>query len=239
MSDRRADDDTQPIAPRRTLNAPAGASSAGSATQARTQDVPPVRTQDMAPPARTQDMAPSARTQDVPPARTHDVPAARTGVSTGAATVAPPAAAPSAPSSTTPRVTAAPTDRTPPRARSTVRKARLRVARVDPWSVMKMAFALSIALAVVVVVAVVVVWLVLDAAGVWEAINSSVSTVLDNDSGFDVTNYVGLSRVVGVTLVVAVVDVLLLTALATLAAFLYNLAASLLGGLEVTLAEDR
>lgn len=233
MSDRRADDDTQPIAPRRTLNAPAGATSAGSATQARTQDVPPVR---------TQDMGPSVRTQDVPPAAARDVPAAwARNAATGAGTVAPPAAASTAPSAAAQvrQAAPAPVGRRPPRARPTVRKARLRLVRVDPWSVMKMAFALSITLAVVVVVAVVVVWLVLDTAGVWDAINNSVSTVLDSDSGFDVTNYVGLSRVVGVTLVVAVLDVALLTALATLAAFMYNLSASLLGGFEVTLAEDR
>jgi hypothetical protein len=42
----------------------------------------------------------------------------------------------------------------------------------------------------------------------------------------------------GFTMIVAVVDVVLITAIATLGAFLYNLAATLLGGLEVTLAED-
>ncbi len=103
---------------------------------------------------------------------------------------------------------------------------------------MKMAFALSIALAVVTVVAVVIVWLVLNAAGVWDAINESASTLFEGTS-FDVTNYVGLSRVLGATMVLAAVDVVLITALATLGAFLYNLAASLLGGFEVTLAEDR
>ncbi len=51
--------------------------------------------------------------------------------------------------------------------------------------------------------------------------------------------YVGLGRVMGLTLVIAAADVVLLTALATLSAFMYNLAAALLGGLEVTLAEDR
>ena len=39
-------------------------------------------------------------------------------------------------------------------------------------------------------------------------------------------------------MLVAVIDVVLLTAIATLAAFLYNMAAALLGGIEVTLAED-
>ena len=52
------------------------------------------------------------------------------------------------------------------------------------------------------------------------------------------TDYVGMSRVLGFTLLVSVVDVILITALATLSAFLYNLSAALLGGIEVTLAED-
>jgi hypothetical protein len=53
-----------------------------------------------------------------------------------------------------------------------------------------------------------------------------------------VEDYVGMDRVLSFTMLVAVLDVVLLTAIATLGAFLYNLAASLLGGLEVTLAED-
>jgi hypothetical protein len=121
------------------------------------------------------------------------------------------------------------------------RKARLKLTRIDPWSVMKLAFALSIALAIVTVVSVAIVWSVLDAAGVWESINTSVGTVLseDNETQFDVTDYVGTSRVLGLTTIVAAANVVLLTAIATLAAFLYNLAASLLGGLEITLAEDQ
>jgi hypothetical protein len=60
----------------------------------------------------------------------------------------------------------------------------------------------------------------------------------DSTSSFNVKNYVGTSRVLGFTMVVAVVDVVLITAVATLGAFLYNMAAALIGGVEVTLAED-
>ena len=127
----------------------------------------------------------------------------------------------------------------PGRGRGT-RKARLRLTHVDPWSVMKTSFLLSIAFGIVTVIAVAVVWSVLGAAGVWESINNTVQDVLGGESGstFDVENYVGTSRVMGFTMIVAVVDVVLITAIATLGAFLYNLAAALLGGLEVTLAED-
>ncbi|MGD9962036.1 DUF3566 domain-containing protein [Nocardioides sp.] len=120
------------------------------------------------------------------------------------------------------------------------RKARLRLSRVDPWSVMKTAFLLSIALAVVTIVSVVIVWSVLGAAGVWDSINSSVQNVIggQESQNFDVENYVGMSRVMGFTMLVAVIDVVLVTAIATLGAFLYNMSAALLGGIELTLSED-
>ena len=125
--------------------------------------------------------------------------------------------------------------------RGAPRRARLRLTRIDPWSVMKTSFLLSVAFGVVTFVAIFMVWSVLGAAGVWDSINSAVASIVEGDSGnstFDVTDYVGMSRVLGFTLLVAVVDVVLMTAIATLTAFLYNLAAALLGGIEVTLAED-
>lgn len=120
------------------------------------------------------------------------------------------------------------------------RRARLRLTRVDPWSVMKTAFLLSIAFGIVTVVSVLMVWSVLGAAGVWESINQTVQDIVggQDSANFDVENYVGTSRVLGFTMLVAAVDVVLLTAIATLGAFLYNMAAALLGGIEVTLTED-
>jgi hypothetical protein len=120
------------------------------------------------------------------------------------------------------------------------RRARLRLTRIDPWSVMKTAFLLSIAFAVVTIVSVVIVWSVLGAAGVWDSINTSIQNVIggEDSANFDVQNYVGMSRVLGFTMLVSVIDVILLTAIATLGAFLYNMAAALLGGIEVTLVED-
>ncbi|QIK74910.1 DUF3566 domain-containing protein [Nocardioides piscis] len=123
----------------------------------------------------------------------------------------------------------------------TPRRARLRLTRIDPWSVMKTAFLLSVAFGVVTFVAVFMIWTVLGAAGVWDSINATVASVVEGDtssSEFDVTNYLGMGRVLGFTLLVSVIDVILLTAIATLTAFLYNMAAALLGGIEVTLAED-
>ena len=121
------------------------------------------------------------------------------------------------------------------------RRARLRLSRIDPWSVMKVSFLLSIAFGIVTVVSVFLVWSVLGAAGVWDSINNTVSDTVssgNNVSTFDISDYLGMSRVLGFTMLVSVIDVILITAIATLGAFLYNMAASLLGGVEVTLAED-
>ena len=144
-----------------------------------------------------------------------------------------PTAAPTAPAR---RTTAAPAPGRAPR------RARLRLSRIDPWSVMKVSFLLSIAFGIVTVVSVFMVWSVLGAAGVWDSINNTVSDTVSSGnnvtSDFNIEDYLGLSRVLGFTMLVSVIDVVLITAIATLGAFLYNMAASLLGGIEVTLAED-
>ena len=121
------------------------------------------------------------------------------------------------------------------------RKARLVLGRVDPWSVMKLSFLLSIALAVVLMVAVAVLWSVLDSMGVFDSVGRTVESVTrerDTAQGFDILAYVGFQRVMTLTALLTGINIILMTALCTLGAFLYNLAASLVGGLHVTLTED-
>jgi hypothetical protein len=128
-----------------------------------------------------------------------------------------------------------------PAARVRARRARLVLSRVDPWSVMKLAFLLSIALAIVAVVAVFVLWSVLDAMGVFDSVGSTVESVTrsqDNAQGINILDYVGLGKVLSITMVLSAVNAVLLTALCTLSAFLYNMAASLVGGLHLTFTED-
>ncbi|MGW2849778.1 DUF3566 domain-containing protein [Streptomyces sp. NPDC001274] len=126
--------------------------------------------------------------------------------------------------------------RTTPR----TRKARLRVAKADPWSVMKVSFLLSIALGICTVVASAVLWMVMDAMGVFEAVGGTISeaTGSSDGAGFDLQAFLSLPKVLIFTSVIAVIDVVLATALATLGAFIYNLSAGFVGGVELTLAED-
>jgi hypothetical protein len=128
----------------------------------------------------------------------------------------------------------------PAETHGTGRRASLRLVHIEPWSVTRLAFAISVAMMIVGVVAVTIFWLVLDATGVWGQVNDSVTSVLsDNSSSFNITDYLGFGRMVGLTLVLSAINVLLMTALATIGAHLYNLAAQLLGGVEVTFSEER
>ncbi|MGW7238833.1 DUF3566 domain-containing protein [Streptomyces sp. NPDC054804] len=126
--------------------------------------------------------------------------------------------------------------RTAPR----TRKARLRVAKADPWSVMKVSFLLSIALGICSIVASAVLWMVLDAMGVFSTVGGTISeaTGSNESNGFDLQSFLSLPHVLMFTAIIAVIDVVLATALATLGAFIYNLSAGFVGGIELTLAED-
>jgi len=126
--------------------------------------------------------------------------------------------------------------RTTPR----IRKARLRVAKADPWSVMKVSFLLSIALGICTIVASAVLWMVMDAMGVFSTVGGTISeaTGSNESNGFDLQSFLSLPHVLMFTSIIAVIDVVLATALATLGAFIYNLSAGFVGGIELTLAED-
>lgn len=126
-----------------------------------------------------------------------------------------------------------------PASNASGRQASLRLNHVEPWSVARIAFAISVAMMIVGVVAMTIFWVVLNLVGVWDQVNEAVTSVLSDDSSsFNITDYLGFWRLIGLTLVLSAINVVLTTALATIGAHLYNLAAQVLGGVEVTFSEE-
>ncbi len=118
------------------------------------------------------------------------------------------------------------------------RRARLYVSRLDPWSVTKAAFILSLAIGIVLVVAVTAVWFILDRTGVIASLSGTVTDVVGSTSGLDLITSLGFGQVIGATLVLASVEIVLVSALAGLFTILYNLTMGITGGVEVVLSED-
>ena len=126
-----------------------------------------------------------------------------------------------------------------PAPKAKVRRARLLVSKVDPWSVLKMAFLLSVALGIVTVVAAIVLWTVLDLTGIFDQVDSLLGTLAGSEGGgFELKKIASLGQVASFATIIAVVNVVLLTALSMLSAVLYNISATLVGGIGVTLTDD-
>ena len=125
-----------------------------------------------------------------------------------------------------------------PAPRAKVRRARLVVSKVDTWSVLKLAFLLSVALGIITVVASLVLWLVLDLTGLFQGINELLSMLGGSAEGADIKKFLSLGNTALFSTLISVVNVILLSALSVLGALLYNIAASLIGGIGVTLTDD-
>ena len=87
------------------------------------------------------------------------------------------------------------------------------------------------------VVAVATVWFVLDQMYVFAELEELLATI-GSASFLELMQLLEFDRVMSLAAIVAVLDVLLLTVLGAVWAFLYNLAAALVGGLTVTFTDD-
>ncbi len=114
-------------------------------------------------------------------------------------------------------------------------RASMQIRRVDPWSTLKVSAVLSVALFFVWMIAVAFLYLVLGGMGVWNKLNSNVGDLLNNTGG--TAELVSSGTIFGGAVLIGLVNIVLMTAAATIGAFIYNLTTDLIGGVEVTLAD--
>jgi hypothetical protein len=186
--------------------------------------------------------APAGRNGPVPPAPfgartqfpgtgTQFPPHGAPSAASGAPMPGPGAAMPGAAAPTSRRATASKSARSDgPRG---PRRARLQLRHIDPWTVLKFSCVLSIALFFVWLIVIGVLFGVLDAAGVVNKINDTVTTINGNGSQAPVTAGI----VFGGAAIIGVVNIVLFIALSTIGSVVYNLCADLVGGIELTLSE--
>lgn len=121
------------------------------------------------------------------------------------------------------------------------RKARVLLSRIDPLSAVKIGFLLSIAAGIMLVVAIHVLWQVLASMGFFVLVQDWVSRLFtEGDQGqeLNILQFVEYSKIMSATVLIAVVNVVLLTGLSAVWALLYNFISRVVGGIYVTLTDD-
>ena len=124
-------------------------------------------------------------------------------------------------------------------ARRSRRQAHLTLARVEPWSVMKFSFVVSVVAFVILFVAIAVLYMALSGLGVFTSLQHTVSTITSSQgsSGTNISKWFSASRILGYTGMLGAFNIVLITAMSTIGAVVYNLIAHTVGGVEITLRE--
>ncbi|WP_227997803.1 DUF3566 domain-containing protein [Nocardia australiensis] len=114
-------------------------------------------------------------------------------------------------------------------------RATVQIRRIDPWSTLKISLVISVAMFFVWMLAVGLLYIVLEGMGVWERLNNTFTDMVSQDSGS--VGLIDVGTVFGYAGVIGLINVVLFTALGTVATFIYNQCCDLVGGIQVTLAD--
>lgn len=117
------------------------------------------------------------------------------------------------------------------------RRASLQLRYLEPWSVLKVSLVLSVAGFLAWMVAVGVLYSILGGMGVWDQLNGTYSDLTSVNDPQASQDLISAGGVFGVAALVGMVNIVLITAMCTVGAFIYNASADLAGGIEVTLSE--
>ncbi len=218
-----------------STQSPGAQSSSGYAPTTSSPPTSAIPTNGRPPNARTT-TPPGARTK--PPQQPWTVPPSRgpsAGPSGAPAAVRPPVASGSATGPTTATTTGSRKAAGARRGARGPRQARLQLRHVDTWSALKISLVLSVVMFFVWMVAVGILYGVLSGLNVFDEINTLWGQLGSEEGGTSELVTPGL--IFGGAALIGAVNIVLFTALATMATYIYNLSADLVGGLEVTLTE--
>lgn len=118
------------------------------------------------------------------------------------------------------------------------RKVRVLLSRIDPWSALKIGFLVAIAFGIMTVVAMHILWMALNQMDTFVTIQEWVSKLFTQDQEVNILQFFAYSKVMSATLLVAVVNVVLISGLSVIAAFIYNMISRVVGGVYMTLTDD-
>ncbi|WP_168582853.1 DUF3566 domain-containing protein [Gephyromycinifex aptenodytis] len=120
------------------------------------------------------------------------------------------------------------------------RRVKLTFSRIDPFSVMKISFLLSVSMGIAAVVVVAALWMMLQGMGVFSTLNDTLNELAAStnaERSINVLELLSFMRVISLAIVLGVANTILMTAMATLTAVIYNICAALVGGVQSTMTD--
>ncbi len=115
------------------------------------------------------------------------------------------------------------------------KQVRLKLVYVDFWSAVKLSFLVAVSGGIVLIVATALIYLVLQSTGVFTSLDGLLSDILtqEGDEAFSITEQFSLVSVMFFAFIIAVLNIVVGTALGAITSILYNFSVRLTGGLLV------
>ena len=112
------------------------------------------------------------------------------------------------------------------------KQVRLKLVYVDFWSTVKLSFLVAVSLGIVLVVATIMIYLVLQSTSIFDTLDKNLVEIL-GDENFSITDTFSLAQVSLFSVVVAILNIVVGTALGAITSVLYNFSVRITGGLLV------
>ena len=112
------------------------------------------------------------------------------------------------------------------------KQVRLKLVYVDFWSTVKLSFLVAVSLGIVLVVAAIMIYLVLQSTNIFTTLDKTLVEIL-GDENFSITDSFSLAQVSLFAVIVAILNIVVGTALGAITSVLYNFSVRITGGLLV------
>jgi hypothetical protein len=112
------------------------------------------------------------------------------------------------------------------------KQVRLKLVYVDFWSTVKLSFLVAVSLGIVLVVATIMIYLVLQSTNIFTTLDKTLVEIL-GDENFSITDSFSLAQVSLFAVIVAILNIVVGTALGAITSVLYNFSVRITGGLLV------
>ena len=112
------------------------------------------------------------------------------------------------------------------------KQVRLKLVYIDFWSTVKLSFLVAVSLGIVLVVATIMIYLVLQSTNIFDTLDQTLVEIL-GDENFSITDSFSLAQVSLFSVVVAILNIVVGTALGAITSVLYNFSVRITGGLLV------